>query len=80
MSIGNSLYDEDGAKIVTKLMEKAAAKNVKMHLPVDFVTADKFAPDAQVGSATVESGIPDGWMGLDSGPKSNSAFTEVVKK
>ena len=77
MAIGNSLYDEDGAKIVAKLMEKAAAKNVKMHLPVDFVTADKFAPDAQVGAATVESGIPDGWMGLDSGPKSNVALSLI---
>ena len=80
MAIGTSLYDEEGAKIVNKLMEKAAAKNVKIHLPVDFVTADKFAPDAAVGSATVESGIPDGWMGLDSGPKSNEMFADVVKK
>ena len=49
MSIGTSLYDEEGAKIVPKLMEKAKAKNVKLHFPVDFVTADKFAEDAAVG-------------------------------
>ena len=36
MSIGTSLYDEEGAKIVPKLMEKAKAKNVKLHFPVDF--------------------------------------------
>ena len=41
MPIGNSLFDPEGAKIVPKLMEKAKAKGVKMHLPVDFVTADK---------------------------------------
>merc|ERR1711936_1210211 len=50
MSIGTSLYDEDGAKIVPKLMEKASKNNVKIHLPVDFVTADKFDANAQVGS------------------------------
>ena len=48
MSIGTSLFDEEGAAIVPQLMEKAKANNVKIHLPVDFVTADKFAPDAQV--------------------------------
>ena len=40
-------------------MDKAASKGVKIHLPVDFITGDKFAEDATVGTATVESGIPD---------------------
>ena len=80
MPIGNSLFDPEGAKIVPKLMEKAKAKGVKMHLPVDFVTADKFAANAKVGEASIESGgIPDGWMGLDAGPKSIAKMTEVVK-
>lgn len=48
MSIGDSLYDEDGSKQVHALMEKAKKNNVKVVLPTDFVTADKFAPDAQV--------------------------------
>jgi len=78
MSIGTSLYDENGAKIVPSLMEKAAKNNVKIHLPIDFVTADKFDANAAVGSATVEEGIPDGWMGLDAGPKSVEMFKEVV--
>ena len=43
-------------------MEKAEKNNVQIHLPVDFVTGDKFAEDATVGTATKESGIPDGWM------------------
>jgi len=81
MSIGTSLYDEDGAKIVPKLMEKAAKNNVKVHIPVDFVTGDKFAPDAQVGSASLSSGgIPDGWMGLDCGPESSKLFSEVINR
>jgi len=78
MPIGTSLYDENGAKIVPNLIEKAAKNNVKIHLPVDFVTADKFDANAQVGSATVEEGIPEGWMGLDAGPKSVELFKEVI--
>jgi phosphoglycerate kinase len=80
MKIGGSLYDEEGAKIVGKLMEKAKAKGVQIHLPKDFRTADKFAEDAEVGSATVESGIPDGWMGLDVGPATEAAFLEPLQR
>jgi len=80
MPIGTSLYDEEGAKIVNKLVEKAKANNVKLHFPVDFVTANKFAEDAETGEATVESGIPDGWMGLDCGPKSRELFAEVIAR
>ncbi|KAK3181900.1 phosphoglycerate kinase [Lecanicillium sp. MT-2017a] len=78
MAIGNSLYDEAGAKTVKQLMEKAATKNVKVVLPNDFVTADKFDKDAQVGYATDKDGIPDGWMGLDAGEKSCALFKEAI--
>jgi phosphoglycerate kinase len=78
MQIGNSLYDEEGSKIVSGLMEKAKAKNVQIHLPVDFVTGDKFAENAAVGTATLETGIPAGAMGLDIGPKTSAAFSAVV--
>lgn len=80
MSIGDSLYDENGAKIVKDLMTKAETKNVKIHFPVDFVTADKFDKDAKVGSASAETGISDGLMGLDMGPKSLEKMQEVVKR
>jgi len=80
MPIGTSLFDAEGAKIVDKLVEKAKANNVKLHFPVDFVIANKFAEDAEIGAATVESGIPDGWMGLDCGPKSRELFAEVVAR
>lgn len=60
--IGNSLYDEEGSKIVNRLMEKASKNKVQIHLPSDFVTGDKFAEDATVGQATVASGIPAGSM------------------
>uniref|UniRef100_A0A914ZD91 Phosphoglycerate kinase n=3 Tax=Parascaris TaxID=6254 RepID=A0A914ZD91_PARUN len=78
ISIGNSLYDEEGAKIVNELMEKAKSKNVKIHLPVDFIIGDKFAEDAAHKSADLKSGIPDGWMGLDVGPETTKQFAEVV--
>ncbi|XP_022252526.1 phosphoglycerate kinase 1-like [Limulus polyphemus] len=80
MHIGNSLYDEEGAGIVGKLMEKAQKNGVQIHLPVDFVTADKFDEAATTGSATVDSGIPAGWMGLDCGDKSIAKFSEAVQR
>ncbi|CAL1266116.1 unnamed protein product [Larinioides sclopetarius] len=78
MEIGNSLYDEEGSKIVANLMEKAKKNGVQIHLPVDFVTADKFAEDAAPGTATVETGIQKGQMGLDCGPKSVEIFCASI--
>jgi len=78
MEIGNSIFDKEGAKIVAGIVEKAKAKGTKLVFPSDFVTADKFAADANTGTATVESGIPAGWEGLDCGPKSCKAFAEVI--
>ncbi|XP_019869178.1 probable phosphoglycerate kinase [Aethina tumida] len=80
MNIGKSLYDAEGAKIVQKLLEKAKAKNVQIHLPVDCITAEKFDENAASGSATVEEGIPDEWMGLDIGPKTVEAFREPIRR
>ncbi|XP_063926731.1 phosphoglycerate kinase-like isoform X2 [Zophobas morio] len=80
MKIGNSLFDDEGAKIVKDLMSKAEKNKVKIHLPCDFVTADKFDEAAAVGSASLESGIPDGWMGLDVGPKTIEAFKEPITR
>ena len=78
MQIGNSLYDPAGAEIVAELVAKAKEKGARIHLPVDFITGDKFAPDANTGTATVESGIPDGWEGFDCGPKSRELFAKVI--
>jgi phosphoglycerate kinase len=78
MSIGNSLYDPAGAEIVEELVAKAKEKGVRIHLPVDFITGNKFAPDSDLGSATVESGIPDGWEGFDCGPKTRELFAKVI--
>lgn len=80
LQIGNSLFDEEGSKIVQKLADKAKSLGVQLYLPVDFITADKFDENANCGSATLEEGIPDGWMGLDIGPKSVELVLEPIKK
>jgi len=80
VKIGNSLFDEAGSKTVKDLVEKAKKNNVKLVLPVDYVTADKFAADAKVGYATDEEGIPDGWLGLDCGDKSIKLFVDTLNE
>ena len=80
VKIGSSLFDKEGAKTVHDIVAKAKAKNVKLHFPVDYVTANKFAKDAEVGSADDQSGIPDGWLGLDVGPKSRAIFAEAISR
>jgi phosphoglycerate kinase len=80
MAIGNSLYDAEGAKLVPELMKKAQAKGKKIILPVDYVCGDKFAADAQVKLADDASGIADGWLGLDVGPKSSELFVDAIKR
>lgn len=79
MKIGSSLYDEDGAKIVQELVDKAKKNNVKIHLPVDFNEASKFAEDAEHKVVTAEEGVQDGWMGLDVGPKTAQQFAQVIE-
>ncbi len=84
MSIGTSLFDPEGAKIAKELFAKAQAKGVKITLPVDYVTADRFPGSPadiaamKVSSATDKDGIPAGWMGLDAGPKSRELFAQVI--
>lgn len=80
MKIGDSLFDADGAKIIPDLMIKAKAKGVKIHLPVDFTTANQFAADAETAIALAADGIPDGWMGLDMGPDSADLFAGVIAR
>jgi len=78
VSIGNSLFDAPGSEKVAGLVEKAKKNNVKLVFPVDYITADKFDKDAKTGTATEAEGIPDGWMGLDAGPKSRELFRTTV--
>merc|ERR1712061_630731 len=82
MAIGTSLYDEEGAKIVPEIMAKAKKLGVEIVLPIDFVISSKFGEDGEIKQATKEEGIPDGFMGLDCGPKSiemNKAAVDASK-
>ena len=74
--IGASLFDPEGAKIVQELVNKAQAKGVKLVFPVDFLAADKFSADA--ATQVVGEDIPDGWQGLDAGPKSIALYRETI--
>ncbi|KAK0715465.1 phosphoglycerate kinase [Lasiosphaeris hirsuta] len=78
VAIGNSLFDEAGSKTVANLVEKAKKNNVKLVLPTDYITADKFDKDAATGYATDATGIPDGWMGLDCGDESIKLYKEAI--
>ncbi len=78
MEIGNSLFDPEGAKIVAELVEKAKARGVSIILPVDYVCADRFDPNAATRPADDSTGIPRDWMGLDAGPKSIVLFREAI--
>jgi phosphoglycerate kinase len=78
VAIGDSLFDEEGAKLVPEILAKAAARGVKIHLPVDYVAADKFAVDAATRHVTDAQGVPAGWRGLDVGPASSAAFAQAI--
>merc|ERR1712188_27038 len=67
---------------VPDIMAKAKEKNVEIILPVDFTISSKFGEDGEIKEATKEEGIPDGFMGLDCGPKSielNKAAVDASK-
>jgi len=78
MEIGKSLFDAEGAGAVADIIETAKAKGVNVILPVDFICGDKFAEDAKTHYATIESGIPEGWMGLDVGIKTVGLMIEAL--
>ncbi|KAG0242825.1 phosphoglycerate kinase 1 [Mortierella sp. GBAus27b] len=80
VKIGNSLFDKDGAEIVQRLIDLAKEKNVELIFPVDYVAGDKFGAAAATKIVTDEEGIPEGWMGLDCGPKSNERNKEAILK
>ncbi|MDG1040354.1 MAG: phosphoglycerate kinase [Polaribacter sp.] len=77
--IGSSLVEDDKQELALVILEQAKAKNVQIHLPVDAIIADSFSNDANTKEVDTNQ-IPDGWMGLDSGPKTADKFAEVIAK
>jgi phosphoglycerate kinase len=77
--IGKSICEPDKVELAKQLIEKAKAKGVNLIMPLDNVCADDFNNNAN--RQTVERGcIPDGWEGLDIGPKSIALFQETIAK
>jgi len=78
--ISKSLYDEEGAKIVGDIMEKAKAKGVEIVLPVDFVCSSEFGEGGEIKNSTLAEGVPADFMGLDCGPESIVKNAEAIAK
>lgn len=75
--IGDSICEDDKLDLALEILEKARQKGVQIHIPVDVIAADAFANDANTQVVDVDK-IPDGWQGLDAGPKSLENFKKVV--
>ncbi|MDI9256071.1 phosphoglycerate kinase [Flavobacterium sedimenticola] len=76
-AIGDSICEDDKQELALEILRLAKEKNVQVHLPVDVVAADSFSNDAQTQVVDVTK-IPDGWQGLDAGPKSLENFRAVI--
>ena len=76
--IGNSLCDDERLSLALELLDKAKAKGVKLLLPIDNVCGKEFSNDTE--QMVCESGkIPEGWEGLDIGPKTVELFSKEIK-
>nr|WP_199306687.1 phosphoglycerate kinase [Anabaena sphaerica] len=77
LSVGKSLVEEDKLELAKALEAKAKERGVALLLPTDIVSADKFAPDANATTVSIEN-IPADGMGLDIGPDSVKVFQEAL--
>ncbi|MBQ9913337.1 MAG: phosphoglycerate kinase [Clostridia bacterium] len=77
-SVGNSLCETDKIDMAKEMMETAKAKGVKFLIPIDNRVGREYAEDTEHMIVDSDS-IPDGWMGLDIGPKTEALFAEAVK-
>jgi len=77
--IGNSICEDDKMELALEILKQAKAKNVQVHIPVDVIAADDFSNDANTQIIDINA-IPDGWEGVDAGPKSREIFDTVVNQ
>ena len=77
--IGSSIYESNKLDLVAKIEQKAKAKNVEIHLPVDVVVAKEFKNESVTKIALINE-IPNGWLGLDAGPETLKALKKVIIK
>lgn len=76
--IGKSLLEEDKIELAKSFIDKAKAKGVQLHMPIDAVVANEFSKDAETKIVYVDA-IPADWMGLDIGPKTAANYAEVIQ-
>lgn len=77
--IGNSLVEDDKVELAKYFIKKAEEKGVKLLLPVDAVIAKEFSADTLTKVVSIDS-IPEGWMGLDIGPKTIELYSDIINK
>ncbi|MEZ7498458.1 phosphoglycerate kinase [Flavobacterium sp. Arc3] len=75
--IGDSICEDDKMELALEILKLAKEKGVQIHIPVDVVAANAFSNDAETKIVDVKE-IPDGWQGLDAGPKSLAIFEKVI--
>lgn len=75
--IGKSLVEEDKLETALNILKDAKAKGVNIYIPVDAIVADNFANEANKQTVDIKA-IPDGWMGLDIGPKTEAIYADVI--
>lgn len=76
-NIGDSLVEDDKMELALEILAKAKVNNTRIHLPIDVIAADAFSNDANIIEVEAND-IPDGWMGLDTGPKTNVGNAFVI--
>ncbi|HEU0024327.1 MAG TPA: phosphoglycerate kinase [Thermoleophilaceae bacterium] len=76
---GDSLVEEEGVELARAALAKAESSRCRLLLPVDLVLGDRFGADAEVRSLE-GTDVPDGWMGLDVGPRTVTAYAAVIER
>ncbi len=75
--VGDSICENDKLSLALNILEEAKKKGVEVHLPVDVIAADSFSNDAKTQVSDVDK-IPEGWQGLDAGPRTLELFGKVI--
>ena len=78
-SIGNSICENDKIDLALSILEKAKEQNVSIHLPLDVVCGDDFSEKANTIESEINN-IPEGWEGMDAGPKSRALFDKIINE
>ena len=78
-TVGDSICEDDKMELALEILKQAKEKGVEVHIPVDVIAADDFSNTANTQVLDINA-IPEGWQGLDAGPKSIENFDVVVNK